>query len=317
MAETQNIGEMAKIISEDMFSYFGWKKCAPEDINWKCENIEHEKKTHPADVVFYYDDPYTNTRIYIHTDLKSFAESTLERLELESVLKSLSMQVECAEISEEWQKLYAEENIDYKIHGMLFIYNHDNNFIRALTNKLNKVPREIINTPKKSMLYVLDPNDIFWLDNISTHISKLLEKEELSKEYTFFYPQRKDQATIGNSNAATIDLLKSPFLIIEDKNTNLVVVFYRPDGSEVDEFVYLVDYLRHHQLIESQNKIKVLQLEQDKFAATNFSNAVKKCEKILNIKNPEFLDLLKKIEHQKIKKYTTEFSELEIGMGIR
>lgn len=33
MAETQNIGEMAKIMSEDIFSYFGWSKSKPEDQN--------------------------------------------------------------------------------------------------------------------------------------------------------------------------------------------------------------------------------------------------------------------------------------------
>ena len=30
MAETQNIGEMAKIMSEDIFSYFGWSKSKPD-----------------------------------------------------------------------------------------------------------------------------------------------------------------------------------------------------------------------------------------------------------------------------------------------
>ncbi|MEW5971373.1 MAG: hypothetical protein AB1706_16105 [Pseudomonadota bacterium] len=317
MAETQNISEMAKILSEEIFNYFRWNKSKPEDINWKCENDEHTKKTHPADVVFYYDDPYTNTRIYIHTDLKSFSESTLEKLDLDDVLESLSMQVECAEISEEWQKLFAEENIDYKIHGMLFIYNHDNNYTKSFTSKYKKVSRNIIKTPKSSRVYVLDPNDIFWLDNVATHMSKLLEKNVITSDYTFFYPQRKDQATIGNSKAATIDLIKSPFLIIEDKVKNTSIIFYRPDGSEVDEFVYLIDYLRHHQILESGNSIKIFQLDQDKFAPTNFVNAIKKCESILNIKDPNLLLLMNSIEHQKIKKYTSQFSEIEIGMGIR
>lgn len=317
MAETQNIGEMAKILSEDIFVYFGWKKCKPEDVNWKCENDEHNKKTHPADVVFYYNDPYTNTTTYIHTDLKSFSESTLKNLELDDVLESLSMQVECAEISEGWQKIYSEQNIDYKINGMLFIYNHDNNYHKSFTSKYSKVAKNIINTPKNSKIYVLDPNDIFWLDNVTTHISKLIEKGILSKNYSFFYPQRKDQATIGNSEAATIDLLKSSFMIIEDKVKGLSIIFYRPDGSEVDEFVYLIDYMRHHQIIESGKSIKIFQLEQDQFASTNFENAVKKCKSILNIKDPDLLELLDSIEHQKIKRYATQFSEIEIGMGIR
>ena len=317
MAETQNIGEMAKIMSEDIFSYFGWSKSKPEDQNWKCEDLEHNKKTHPADVVFHYNDPYTNTLNFIHTDLKSFSESTLEKLDLESTLTSLSMQVQCAEISDEWQKLYSGQETDYRIHGMLFIYNHDGQYTKSFTSKLQKVPSNIFNLPKQSKIYVLDPNDIFWLNNVASHIGKLLERKVLTENYTFFYPQRKDQATIGSSKSATIDLLKSPFFIIEDKEKSCKVIFYRPSGEEVDEFIYLIDYLRHHQILEQGNSIKIFQLEQDQFAPTNFTTAISKCKNILNIKEPNLIELLDSIEHQKIKRFTTEFSELEIGMGIR
>lgn len=106
---------------------------------------------------------------------------------------------------------------DYKVHGLLFIYNHDNKYIKPLTSKFGKVSNISISTPKNSRLYVLDPSDIYWLNNIALHLSRLLQKKQISEEYTFFYPQRKDQATIGNSKAATIELLKSPFIILEDK----------------------------------------------------------------------------------------------------
>lgn len=227
------------------------------------------------------------------------------------------MQVECAEISEEWQKLYSEQNNDYKIHGMLFIYNHDGAYTKSFTNKFNKIPPNLFTIPKNSQIYVLDPNDIFWLNNVAIHIGQLLLKKIITDEYTFFYPQRKDQATLGSSKAATLDLLKSPFMIIEDTHTKNSIVFYRPEGEEVDEFVYLIDYLRHHQILESGTKIKIFQLIQDKFSATNFETAKKKCEELLNIKNPELIELLNDIELKKINKFVTEFSELEIGMGIR
>lgn len=317
MAETKNIGEMATLISDELLANFRWEKCKPQDVNWQCENDEHEKKTHPADVVFFYKDPYTNTKTYIHTDLKSFSESTLTNLELCPVLESLSMQVECAEISENWQSLFTESNSDFNVHGLLFVYNHDNKYIKSLTSKFKNLPSLNINTPKNSRLYVLDPNDIFWLNNISIHISKLIQKKTITEEYSFFYPQRKDQATSGTSISATIDLLKSPFIIIEDKKTNKVIIYYRPEGSEVDEFVYLIDYLRHHNLIEEGLDIHIYQLEQDALAPINFENAKRKCENILNIRDPKFLDLLNKITHKKINSFTTEFSELEIGMDIR
>jgi hypothetical protein len=317
MAETSNIGKMAALLSEELFNYFGWKKCTFEDLNWKCENAEHEKSTHPADVVFYYNDPYTNTVTYIHTDLKSFSESTLSNLNLSEVLQSLSMQVECSEISEEWQTLYLEGASDYKVHGLLFIYNHDNKYIKPLTSKFGKVSNISISTPKNSRLYVLDPSDIYWLNNIALHLSRLLQKKQISEEYTFFYPQRKDQATIGNSKAATIELLKSPFIILEDKKLKKVIIFYRADGEEVDEFVYLIDYIRHHQLLDIDNKISIFQLEQNNFAPANFKNAIRKCEKLLNIKDPDLKDLLNNIDIEKIKHFTTEFSEIEIGMALR
>lgn len=317
MAETSNIGKMAALLSTELFNYFGWEKCDFEDLNWKCENAEHEKKTHPADVVFYYNDPYTNTVTYIHTDLKSFSESTLSNLNLSEVLESLSMQVECSEISEEWQTLYLEGASDYKVHGMLFIYNHDNKYIKSLTSKYGNISNITINTPKSSRLYVLDPSDIYWLNNIALHIGRLILKKNLSQDYTFFYPQRKDQATIGNSKAATIELLKSPFIILEDKTLKKVIVFYRAEGEEVDEFVYLIDYLRHHQLIDTDKNITIYQLNQSTFAPANFKNAIRKCENLLNIKDPDFKELLNKIDLEKIKHFTTEFSEIEIGMGLR
>ncbi|CAM4294560.1 hypothetical protein [Acinetobacter pragensis] len=317
MAETSNIGKMAALISEELFNYFGWEKCTFEDLNWKCENAEHEKNTHPADVVFYYNDPYTNTVTYIHTDLKSFSESTLSSLNLNEVLQSLSMQVECSEISEEWQTLYLEGASDFKVHGMLFIYNHDNKYIKSLTSKFNKVTNISINTPKNSRLYILDPSDIYWLNNIALHLGRLQHKKQISSDYTFFYPQRKDQATIGNSKAATIELLKSPFIILEDKTLKTVIIFYRAEGEEIDEFVYLIDYLRHHQLLDIESKITIYQLEQCAFAPANFKNAIRKCESLLNIKDPDLKDLLNKIDIQKIKHFTTEFSEIEIGMALR
>jgi hypothetical protein len=56
--------------------------------------------------------------------------------------------------------------------------------------------------------------------------------------------------------------LKSPFIILEDKSLKEVVIFYRAEGEEVDEFVYLIDYLRHHQLLDIDNNITIYQLEQ-------------------------------------------------------
>lgn len=65
MAETADIAAMAERLSGELFAEFFWKRTGPMNENWACERPEHHKvKTHPSDVVFYYDEPYTQQRTY-------------------------------------------------------------------------------------------------------------------------------------------------------------------------------------------------------------------------------------------------------------
>ena len=58
MAETINIAKMAEKLSKGIFTEFLWGRMEHTNINWPCENQEtHEVKTHPSDVVFWYDEP--------------------------------------------------------------------------------------------------------------------------------------------------------------------------------------------------------------------------------------------------------------------
>ena len=69
MGETVNIGEIAPKISKDIFKHFLWDKHQKHDDNFECTNENHvgkggkPKKTHPGDVVFFYDDPYLGRRV--------------------------------------------------------------------------------------------------------------------------------------------------------------------------------------------------------------------------------------------------------------
>lgn len=73
MGETANIARMAEKLSDDLFSEFFWEKTGPMNENWGCEDKEkHKVETHPSDVVFYYDEPYSHTRTYVNCDLKSW-----------------------------------------------------------------------------------------------------------------------------------------------------------------------------------------------------------------------------------------------------
>jgi hypothetical protein len=43
----------AEIISDDIFTEFGWNKVGPINEDWECvKKNKHHKETHPSDVVF-------------------------------------------------------------------------------------------------------------------------------------------------------------------------------------------------------------------------------------------------------------------------
>ena len=63
MGETKNIGEIADVLSRDIFRHFLWNTHPKSDDNFDCTNEKHlgeggkPKSTHPGDVVFFYQDP--------------------------------------------------------------------------------------------------------------------------------------------------------------------------------------------------------------------------------------------------------------------
>ena len=112
MAETVNIALIASIIAKDIFKAFHWEIHPQNDSNFDCALDHHvteknkKKRTHPADVVFHYIDPYLKRRVHLHTDLKSYAKSTIQQKKIRSALQSLAMTIECAGISPQWQQKF-------------------------------------------------------------------------------------------------------------------------------------------------------------------------------------------------------------------
>jgi hypothetical protein len=101
MTETANIAEIAAKVSKELFGTFLWETHGPIDQEWPCEEPENHRPSrrrrganrgasddsennrgdeaecqsvpvvkHPTDIVFYYDEPYSNHRTYINCDLK-------------------------------------------------------------------------------------------------------------------------------------------------------------------------------------------------------------------------------------------------------
>lgn len=78
MAENANIAKMAEKLSNDLFSVFGWCGTGPMNIDWACvDQQRHGAQTHPTDAVWYYDEPYSNSRTYILADLKSYGKASI------------------------------------------------------------------------------------------------------------------------------------------------------------------------------------------------------------------------------------------------
>lgn len=257
MAETEAIAKMAELISEDIFQHFRWKRIGGKNLNWDCAKIaEHNKekvKTHPADVVFCYKDPYTENTIFMHTDLKSYGKKTIASKDFSSVLKSLGQQVDCAEISQSWKDKFLNSNTNYTIHGLMFVYNHNSDADVSLVNKLSAIKPQSIQLAPSKKIFVFDPIDIGWLVDVSNGISQLSFKGKISKDYCFFYPQKTFQGVDGFEESATIELLKSNIIIVKSSKSSRaqhLKVFYRGRGETTEEFQYLLDYFRHNQFLE-------------------------------------------------------------------
>lgn len=257
MSETEAIAKMSEILSKDIFPFFRWNPIGGKNLNWDCVKLaEHKKekvKTHPADVVFWYNDPYTDNTIYMHTDLKSYGKKTIASKDFTSVMRSLSQQIECAEISDSWKEKYLKANSNYIIHGLLFVYNHDSDADLSLINKMSSIKASSIQMPPNKNIFILDPIDIGWLVDVGNGISNLITKSKIEKDYCFFYPQKTFQGVDAFEDSATIELLKSNVIIIKSSKQNRaqqLKVFYRGRGETTEEFQYLLDYFRHNQFLE-------------------------------------------------------------------
>ncbi len=161
MAETSPTAKMAAKLSDEVFAEFFWEKVGPIDQNWPCEDHEHHGvDTHPADVVFYYDEPYSLKRTFVHCDLKSYGKTTITATAVHGAIESLAKQVACAEKSEKWRDLYMHGNVTPEVCGLLFVYNHDGGYEKDFSSHLGTTKDARLPLPKGSRLFVLGPEEI-------------------------------------------------------------------------------------------------------------------------------------------------------------
>lgn len=329
MAETSKIALMAMKLSEELFSEFFWNKVGPEDQNWPCEDTEHHVvATHPADVVFYYDEPYSLKRTFIHCDLKSYAKNTITPTAVHGAIESLAKQVACAEKSEKWREPYMHGNVTPDVCGMLFVYNHDGAYDKDFSPYLSTVKDEKLPLPKGARLFVLGPRDIFWLDNVRYDIRQLRGAAGVAalpagQHCKYFYPQLDGRANLqpDKARAATLEMLTSPWIVMEyrhgrNHSQRGFIVYYRRSGETEEEFMYLLDFLRHYQVLEEGTKVEVRSLEGDAAAASRFQKAQQRYVESLgdNAHATELAAKVSAIKYTKMTQVITDFSTIDLGM---
>lgn len=328
MAETVNIAQMAEKLSDELFAEFFWKKIGPTNQNWPCEDKEHHKvETHPSDVVFFYDEPYSQARTYVNCDLKSYAKGSISAPAVRGALESLAKQVACAERSDEWRKLYVHDDVTPRICGLLFVYNHDGEYDKKFDSLLVTIKNESLDLPRGAKVVVLGPKDIFWLDNVRYEIRQMRGtsgQDQLppADKCRYFYPQLvlKANVQLEKAKSATLEMLTAPWIVLEYERPQSqgrgIVVFYRRDGSTTQEFMYLIDYLRHYQVLEETTRVQIKVLDAVPTAHANFQKAVHQYieEVASGDEGSELARCVSTIKYSKITQVLTTFSSIELGM---
>lgn len=327
MAETINIGEIAAKLSKDIFKHFLWETHPKSDDNFECSNEKHvgeggkAKATHPGDVVFIYQDPYLGKKIYLHTDLKSYASDSITSTKLRGAFKSLCMTIDCARGSEHWREKYSvDESEAHEVRGLLFVHNHDNGYDKPFYEAVDKVNLQALPVAAGTQLHYLGPHDIQRLFSISNDIIRLKGEEELPKDYSFYYPDLVMTRRQGDvwGQPATIEALTGPYIIIKHQATEKqragYIIYYNAPASRPEEFEYFLDSLSRYQMLESDERILVRITNSDASSdlKTIFHTAKKKYVKAWGF-DPAREAILNQIEIERITSMTSTYNPGDMG----
>jgi hypothetical protein len=324
MAETTNIAKMAEKLSKELFAEFLWQRMEPTNVNWPCEDKErHNAKTHPSDVVFHYEEPYSQARTYVNCDLKSYAKGSITVGAIRSAIESLARALSCAEKSDEFRARFIHDHVSPEICGLLFVYNHDGDYDNDFNRLLWQVKNEKLDIPTASKIVVFGPRDIFWLNNVHHEIAYMrggtgdLPEREFCK---YFYPHlvRRKNVQSDHAKAATLEMLTAPWIILsytkpKNKNRKGFVIFYRKRGEMVEEFLYLIDYLMHYQVLVDDTDVFIKILDPHPNAVALFEKAKGQyVDEYMG--GAEITGRLNSIQFAQINNVRTKFSEVELGM---
>lgn len=324
--ERINTAKKAEVISKQLFEEFHWESSVITNINWACtmSKVHNERSHHPSDCVYYYNEPYKKIRTYVNCDLKSFKSTSIKSGEIDKALKSLIQSIECATKSEEWKENFVHDDESYEVCGLLFIYNHDNAYDNSKFNQeLDKIKIEKLNIPVGQKVAVFGPDTINWLNNVRLDIKSLrgstppkLPAREFCK---YHYPNLVKVKNIQpiRARAATIEMLTGPWIVLEyeafRKNPPGFIIYYREKGKTEDEFLYLIDYIMHYQMLKSSNDITIRLYKSDPKAISYFTRAKQKYLESFG-ESDDLRDILNSISIENMNDLQTTFSDIEVGM---
>jgi hypothetical protein len=325
MPETTSISEIARKVSDDIFNVFGWERRAPRDRNWECVTEKHKKRTHPSDVVFNYDDPVEHSTIFFTADLKSYGKTTISLDKIKTALKSLAMSVECAAKSPQWRELYVNPIQNYKVLGLLFLYNHDGGFHEELSTYIKDISSSSIRLRRPVRLFMIGPREINYLITVATDIKCERGDQNLpgAEGCSFCYPDLvRVRVKYNLCKAATVEMLTGPWQILRferggpEKNRNGFHFYYGGLGDSPEEFKYIFDYLFRHQMVHPQEVITLRMARGCANANLNFENAKEQyaMDFFPYVKVEDIERRLSTIHFARIKTAIQTFSDLDIGM---
>lgn len=325
MSERINIAAMAETVSNDMFGKIGWSIVGPPNESWVCsEPALHEVKDHPTDVTFVYDDPYTRRTVHLLTDLKSYAAGSIQDYPLKNAIESLASAVQCAKTNPSWKELYLQEGNEPEIQGLLFIYNHDSEYDKNFAAQLKRIFEQDMVIPNGVKLYIMGPDDIWYLGEILNDIANLSRNEEINQDknaLSFYYhsDSRERIASNQKGSLATIDVLKGKYQILRyvgsgkkgGEKDQGVLIYYRGPCKESKEFILLIDMLRSFGLLDIADVIKIRCPRAESKASVNFQKAIKVYS---DHPGDRILEKLKKIEYSSIASVRPNLTRFEVAM---
>lgn len=329
MAETVTISEIASRLSDDIFSFFHWSAHPRREENFACHNPEHKsggrkpkpKLTHPGDVVFYYEDPYLGRRIYLHTDLKSYAKESVGPVKLRAAIESLAMTVECARNSPDWRLKYsASDEETFDVRGLLFVHNHDGKYLDDFEEAVLKTNLGTIPIAPNVYVHFLGPKDIGRLFTIANDIVRLQHQRTLPDHYSFYYPDLIMWRRHGDPfrQSATIESLTAPYFIITyeqgDKSPPGFLIYYNRPGENPNEFEYFLDSLSRYQMLEPGKfiRIRLVAAQLHESYLSNFSAAKQRYVKAWGL-DPARAEILDDIKIERVTSVATTYNSAEIG----